>query len=342
MYYKELLKKEKYAFDSEELRPYFKSENVINGVFEVASKLYGLKFKKLENIQTWHEEVDCFEVNNSDDSHVGILYIDLFPRSTKRSGAWMNALLDNGLYKGKIRRPHVLFCASLTPSTKDKPSLLNYREVETVFHEFGHCLHGLLSDGKYQSTGGTNVFWDFVELPSQIMENWVGEPEALKLFAKHFETNEVIPDELIQKIKKSSNYGSGYLSLRQLSLGYLDMAWYTNTDEVNNVEEFENKVTEKTKLFPTIPGMTISNSFGHIFSGGYSAGYYSYKWAEVLDADAFEKFKEDGIFNKDTALSFRENILSKGGLKHPMELYKSFRGREPEVDALLRRDDLID
>ena len=342
MYYKELLKKEKYAFDSEELRPYFKSENVINGVFEVASKLYGLKFKKLKNIQTWHEEVDCFEVNNSDDSHVGILYIDLFPRSTKRSGAWMNALLDNGLYKGKIRRPHVLFCASLTPSTKDKPSLLNYREVETVFHEFGHCLHGLLSDGKYQSTGGTNVFWDFVELPSQIMENWVGEPEALKLFAKHFETNEVIPDELIQKIKKSSNYGSGYLSLRQLSLGYLDMAWYTNTEEVKNVEEFENKVTEKTKLFPTIPGMTISNSFGHIFSGGYSAGYYSYKWAEVLDADAFEKFKEDGIFNKDTALSFRENILSKGGLKHPMELYKSFRGREPEVDALLRRDDLID
>ena len=209
MYYKELLKKEKYAFDSEELRPYFKSENVINGVFEVASKLYGLKFKKLENIQTWHEEVDCFEVNNSDDSHVGILYIDLFPRSTKRSGAWMNALLDNGLYKGKIRRPHVLFCASLTPSTKDKPSLLNYREVETVFHEFGHCLHGLLSDGKYQSTGGT-TFWDFVELPSQIMEK-VGEPRP-QVILKHFETNEVIPDELIQKIKKSSNYGSGYLS----------------------------------------------------------------------------------------------------------------------------------
>ena len=341
MYYKELLKKDKYAFDSEELRPYFKAENVINGVFDIASRLYDLKFKKLENVQTWHSEVDCFEVNDSDDSHIGILYIDLFPMSTKRSGAWMNALLENGLYKGKVRRPHVLFCASLTPSTKEKPSLLNYREVETVFHEFGHCLHGLLSDGKYQSTSGTNVFWDFVELPSQIMENWVGESDALKLFAKHYETGEVIPDELIEKIKKSSNYGSGYLSLRQLSLGYLDMAWYTNLDDVEDVEEFENKATEKTKLFPSVPGMTVSNSFGHIFSGGYSAGYYSYKWAEVLDADAFEKFKEDGIFNKETAASFRSNILSMGGLKHPMDLYKKFRGREPEVEALLRRDDLI-
>ena len=341
MYYKELLKKDKYAFDSEELRPYFKAENVINGVFDIASRLYDLKFKKLENVQTWHSEVDCFEVNDSDDSHIGILYIDLFPRSTKRSGAWMNALLENGLYKGKVRRPHVLFCASLTPSTKEKPSLLNYREVETVFHEFGHCLHGLLSDGKYQSTSGTNVFWDFVELPSQIMENWVGESDALRLFAKHYETGEVIPDELIEKIKKSSNYGSGYLSLRQLSLGYLDMAWYTNLDDVEDVEEFENKATEKTKLFPSVPGMTVSNSFGHIFSGGYSAGYYSYKWAEVLDADAFEKFKEDGIFNKETAASFRNNILSMGGLKHPMDLYKKFRGREPEVEALLRRDDLI-
>ena len=341
MYYKEALKKEKYAFDSEELRPYFKAENVINGVFEVASRLYGLTFKKLDDIQTWHKEVDCFEVNDSDGSHIGILYIDLFPRSTKRSGAWMNALLENGLYKDKVRRPHVLFVASLTPSTKEKPSLLNYREVETVFHEFGHCLHGLLSDGKYQSTSGTNVFWDFVELPSQIMENWVGESDALKLFAKHYKTGEVIPDDLIDKIKKSSNYGAGYLSLRQLSLGYLDMAWYTNLEDVDDVEAFEKKATEKTKLFPTVEGMTVSNSFGHIFSGGYSAGYYSYKWAEVLDADAFEKFKEDGIFNKETASSFRNNILSKGSLKHPMDLYKSFRGREPQVEALLRRDDLI-
>ena len=341
MHYKEALKKEKYAFDSEELRPYFKAENVINGVFEIANKLYGLEFKKLDNIQTWHKEVDCFEVNDFDGSYVGILYIDLFPRSTKRSGAWMNALLENGLYKGEVKRPHVLFVASLTPSTKDKPSLLNYREVETIFHEFGHCLHGLLSDGKYQSTSGTNVFWDFVELPSQIMENWVGEPDALKMFAKHYETGEVIPDILIDKIKKSSNFGAGYLSLRQLSLGYLDMAWYTNLEEVECVEEFENKAIEKTKLFPTVPGMTVSNSFGHIFSGGYSAGYYSYKWAEVLDADAFEKFKEDGIFNKETASSFRNNILSKGSLKHPMELYKSFRGREPKVEALLKRDNLM-
>jgi len=341
MYYKEKLKKDKYDFDSETLRPYFKSENVINGVFAIAGKLYGIKFNKRDDIETWHKEVECYEVLNPDDSHVGLLYIDLFPRETKRSGAWMNPILENGLYNGKIRRPQVAFVCNLTPSTKDKPSLLTYREVETIFHEFGHCMHGLLSDGKYQTTSGTNVFWDFVELPSQIMENWVGEPEALKLFAKHYETDEVIPENLIDKIKASSTYGAGYLSLRQLSLGYLDMAWYTNTSKVECVEEFEKKATDKTKLFPSIKGLTISPTFGHIFSGGYSAGYYSYKWAEVLDADAFEKFKEDGIFNKDTAASFRENILSKGSLRHPMDLYKSFRGREPEVEALLKRDKLI-
>ena len=341
MFYKEKLKKEKYDFDSEELRPYFKAENVIEGIFSVAGKLYGLKFNEQKDIQTWHKEVKCFEVIDNDDSHVGILYIDLFPRETKRSGAWMNPIVENGLYKGKIKRPHVLFICNLTPSTDDKPSLLNYREVETIFHEFGHCLHGLLSDGRYQSTSGTNVFWDFVELPSQIMENWVGEAEALKLFAKHYKTNDVIPNNLIEKIKKSSNYGAGYLSLRQLSLGYLDMAWHTQVGDIDNVEEFEIKATEKTKLFPKVPGMTVSNSFGHIFAGGYSAGYYSYKWAEVLDADAFEKFKEEGIFNKDTAASFRQNILSKGSVKHPMVLYKNFRGREPKIKALLKRDNLI-
>ena len=276
-----------------------------------------------------------------ENKHVGLLYIDLYPRETKRSGAWMNPILENGLYKGKVRRPQVVFVCSLTPSTKEKPSLLTYSEVETIFHEFGHCLHGLLADGKYQTTSGTNVFWDFVELPSQIMENWVAEADALKLFAKHYKTGEIIPDELIDKIKDSSSYGAGYLCLRQLSLGYLDMAWYTNLDKVDDVEKFESEAIKKTQLFPSIPNSTISSTFGHIFSGGYSAGYYSYKWAEVLEADAFEKFKEDGIFNKETAESFRDNILSKGSLEHPMNLYKAFRGREPKVDALLKRDKLI-
>mgnify|MGYP001434558157 CR=1 FL=1 len=340
-YYKEKLKMKKYQFESEALRPYFKSENVISGIFEVAKKLYGLSFKNLDNIDVWHKEVQTFEVTDDKNKHVGLLYIDLYPRETKRSGAWMNPILENGLYKGKVRRPQVVFVCSLTPSTKEKPSLLTYSEVETIFHEFGHCLHGLLADGKYQTTSGTNVFWDFVELPSQIMENWVAEGDALKLFAKHYKTGEIIPDELIDKIKDSSSYGAGYLCLRQLSLGYLDMAWYTNLDKVDDVEKFESEAIKKTQLFPSIPNSTISSTFGHIFSGGYSAGYYSYKWAEVLEADAFEKFKEDGIFNKETAESFRDNILSKGSLEHPMNLYKAFRGREPKVDALLKRDKLI-
>ena len=340
-YYKEKLKMKKYQFESEALRPYFKSENVISGIFEVAKKLYGLSFKNLDNIDVWHKEVQTFEVTDDKNKHVGLLYIDLYPRETKRSGAWMNPILENGLYKGKVRRPQVVFVCSLTPSTKEKPSLLTYSEVETIFHEFGHCLHGLLADGKYQTTSGTNVFWDFVELPSQIMENWVAEADALKLFAKHYKTGEIIPDELIGKIKDSSSYGAGYLCLRQLSLGYLDMAWYTNLDKVDDVEKFESEAIKKTQLFPSIPNSTISSTFGHIFSGGYSAGYYSYKWAEVLEADAFEKFKEDGIFNKETAESFRDNILSKGSLEHPMNLYKAFRGREPKVDALLKRDKLI-
>ena len=340
-YYKEKLKMKKYQFESEALRPYFKSENVISGIFEVAKKLYGLSFKNLDNIDVWHKEVQTFEVTDDKNKHVGLLYIDLYPRETKRSGAWMNPILENGLYKGKVRRPQVVFVCSLTPSTKEKPSLLTYSEVETIFHEFGHCLHGLLADGKYQTTSGTNVFWDFVELPSQIMENWVAEADALKLFAKHYKTGEIIPDELIDKIKDSSSYGAGYLCLRQLSLGYLDMAWYTNLDKVDDVEKFESEAIKKTQLFPSIPNSTISSTFGHIFSGGYSAGYYSYKWAEVLEADAFEKFKEDGIFNKETAESFRNNILSKGSLEHPMNLYKAFRGREPKVDALLKRDKLI-
>ena len=340
-YYFTKLQKEKFDIDSEMLRPYFKAENVIDGIFKVANKMYGIKFKKLNDLDTWHKEVQTYEIVNDDESLVGLIYIDLHPRPTKRSGAWMNSIKDNGLYKGKVRRPHVQFTANLTRSTKDKPALLTFGEVETVFHEFGHCLHGLLSNSKYSTIGNTNVKWDFVELPSQIMENWVSEKEALNLFAHHFETGNNIPDELIQKIKDSKNFGSANMCLRQLSLGYIDMAWHTQTNPIEDIEQFEKNTLEKTALFEKTKNTTISSHFGHIFGGGYAAGYYSYKWAEVLEADAFESFKENGIFDKETALSFRQNILSKGNLKNPMELYKDFKGREPKVDALLKRDGLI-
>ena len=340
-YYFTKLQKQKFDIDPEMLRPYFKAENVIDGIFKVANKMYGIEFNELTNIDTWHEEVKTYEVLNKDQSLVGLIYIDLHPRPTKRSGAWMNSIKDNGLYKGKVRRPHVQFTANLTRSTEDKPALLTFGEVETVFHEFGHCLHGLLSDCKYSTIGNTNVKWDFVELPSQIMENWVSEKEALNLFAHHFETGETIPDELIQKIKDSKNFGAASMYLRQLKFAYIDMAWYTRLETVKDVEQFEWDTLKKTALFDKVENVAISSHFGHIFGGGYAAGYYSYKWAEVLEADAFESFKDNGIFNQDIALSFRENILSKGNLKNPMELYKNFKGREPKVDALLKRDGLI-
>ena len=339
-YYAEKLKQKLYDFNEDSLRPYFKSDNVVKGVFEVAHKMYGLNFSKLDNIQTWHEDVNVYEVSDEDGSHVGILYEDLFPRETKRSGAWMNELRSQGMEDGEVLRPHVTFNCNLTKPTDSTPSLLTFAEVTTIFHEFGHCLHGLLSNRKYTSVGGTSVFWDFVELPSQIMENWVGEKEALSLFAHHHETGELIPDELVQKIKDSKNFMSGTMCLRQLSLGYLDMAWFGKDNNVENVEEFEWQSIKKTALLEKVNGASISCSLGHIFAGGYSAGYYSYKWAEVLEADAFEKFKEDGIFNRETASSFRNNILSQGNMKHPMELYKAFRGREPKVEALLKRDGL--
>ena len=342
-YYSEKLKKELFDYDENSLKPYFKSENVIKGAFEVARKLYGLQFKKLDTVQTWHEDVNVYEVLDEDDSHVGLLYEDLFPRDTKRGGAWMNALRSQGMTLGnKVLRPHISLTCNLTKPTENKPSLLTYREVETIFHEFGHCLHGLLSDRKYRKISGTSVYWDFVELPSQIMENWVGEEAVLGLFAHHYETGEVLPNVLLEKIKKSTNFRSGSNCLRQLTFGYLDMAWYGMDNQVEDVSEFEKKAIEKTKLLPDdTPNASISTMFSHIFAGGYSAGYYSYKWAEVLDADAFEKFKEEGIFNKETAKSFRDNILSQGNIKHPMELYKSFRGREPQLGALLKREGLL-
>jgi len=340
-YYTEKLKKELFDLDEDALRPYFKSENVVNGVFKIAEKLYGLTFKQLSDVQTYHEDVKVYEVSDHDGSHIGVLYEDLYPRAGKRGGAWMNELQSQGLIGGEIRRPHVSFTCNLTKSTETKPSLLTYSEVETIFHEFGHCLHGLLSDCRYTSIGGTSVYWDFVELPSQIMENWAGEKDALGLFAKHYETGEVIPEELIEKINKSKNFMQGSMYLRQLSFGYLDMAFYGEYHQIEDVLSHESKALEKTRLLPKVEGVSIACSFGHIFAGGYSAGYYSYKWAEVLEADAFAKFKEDGIFNKDTAASFRDNILSKGNLEDPMDLYKKFRGREPKVEALLERDGLL-
>mgnify|MGYP001200156735 FL=1 len=340
-YYTEKLKKELFDLDEDSLRPYFKSENVVNGVFKIAEKLYGLTFERLNDVQVYHEDVKVYEVKDSDGSHIGVLYEDLYPRAGKRSGAWMNELQSQGLIGGEIRRPHVTFTCNLTKSTETKPSLLTYSEVETIFHEFGHCLHGLLSDCKYTSVGGTSVYWDFVELPSQIMENWVGEKEALSLFAHHYETGEVIPEDLIDKINKSKNFMQGSMYLRQLSFGYLDMAFYGQDNQVEDVLAHEEKALDKTRLLPKVEGVSIACSFGHIFAGGYSAGYYSYKWAEVLEADAFAKFKEDGIFNKETASSFRENVLSKGNLHDPMDLYKKFRGREPKIEALLERDGLL-
>ena len=341
-YYSEKLKQNIFDFDENSLKPYFKSENVMKGAFEVARRLYGLKFKELRDVQTWHKDVKVYEVLEADGVHVGVLYEDLFPRDTKRGGAWMNPLKSQGMIDGEILRPHISLTCNLTKPTNKKPSLLTLREVQTIFHEFGHCLHGLLSDRKYQRLSGTSVFWDFVELPSQIMENWVIEKEALDFFAKHYETGEALPDVLLHKIKKSKNFRSGSNCLRQLTFGYLDMAWFGKHNDVQDVDEFEKKAIKKTMLRKNdSPGASISTQLGHIFAGGYSAGYYSYKWAEVLDADAFEKFKEDGIFNKTTANSFRNNILSQGNMKHPLELYKNFRGREPKVDALMRREGLL-
>ena len=340
-YYSEKLKKMLFEFNEEDLRPYLRSENVIEGLFEVANRLYGLKFEKEENIPTWHNDVDCYKAFEENGDYIGLLYVDLYPRETKKNGAWMNEIRSYGLSGKDIKSPHICFTCNLTKPTKKEPSLLSIGEVTTIFHEFGHCLHGLLSKIKYKTIGGTSVFWDFVELPSQIMENWVVEEEALDIFAKHYKTGEKMPKELIEKLKKSKNFMMGNMYLRQLQFGYLDMAYHDNIVEVSDIEVFEEVVLGKTRLLPSPKGATTSCSFSHIFAGGYAAGYYSYKWAEVLEADAFEEFKKNGIFNKDTAKSFRENILSKGNLKHPMELYKDFKGNEPSLDALLERDGLL-
>jgi len=345
LYYSEKLKEHRFQFNDEQLRPYFKLENVIEGMFELANRLFQIEFVLSSEYPAYHPDVKTYEVFQSRSGRrdfVGLFYADFFPRPSKRSGAWQTVYLGQGLFDGTVVRPHVCIVSNVTKPTPTKPSLLTLDEVRTLFHEFGHALHNLLSQCRYRSLAGTNVFWDFVELPSQILENWVMEKEGLDLFARHYESGESLPNELAQKIGESSKFMSGYYCVRQLSLGYLDMAWHTiEKIPTKSVAEFEIQATEKTNVLPRIPDSNKSVGFSHIFAGGYSMGYYSYKWAEVLDADAFELFKERGLFNKEIAKRFEDFILSRGGSDHPMKLYKEFRGREPDPDALLRRDGLL-
>lgn len=337
-YYSEKLKEQKFKFNSEELRPYFQLEKVIRGAFMHAEKLYGLKFEKRPDIPTYHADVEVYKVSDSSGKDVGLFYTDFFPRPNKRSGAWMTSYRSQGLVMGQVRRPHISIVCNFTKPTESKPSLLRLEEVETLFHEFGHALHGLLSNVHYSSMASPNVYWDFVELPSQIMENWVHEKEALDLYASHFESGEKIPESLVQKIKDSGVFQASIQNLRQMQLASLDMAWHTtDVESIRDPLSFEEKATREFRLFPYVEGTGVSCNFSHIFAGGYSAGYYSYKWAEVLDADAFEYFKEKGLFNQEVAGKFQNEVLSKGGSEHPMTLYKKFRGRDPDPQALLRR-----
>ena len=341
-YYSEKLKTEKFGLNDEMIKPYFKLENIEKGVLGLAEKLYGIKFKEVDNIPKYHDEVKTFEVVDENGKLLSVLYIDYFPRPSKQGGAWMTSFRDQHINdKGSDIRPHISLVTNFTRPTETMPSLLNFREVETFLHEFGHGLHGMLSRVHYESQSGTNVYRDFVELPSQIMENWASEKEWLKQVGVHYKTGETIPDELIEKIVNSTIFQSGYQTVRQLSFGLNDMAWHTLTTPFDgDVVEFEKEAMKPTELFPPVDGSCVNTAFSHIFDGGYSAGYYGYKWAEVLDADAFEAFKEKGIFNKEVANSFRTNILEKGGTKHPMELYKAFRGKEPSVEPLLKRSGL--
>lgn len=341
-YYAEKLKNEKFQVNDEMLRPYFKLENVIDGVFQVAKNLYGLSFQQRFDIPVYHEDVKTYDVLDENGKHVSVFYADFHPRAGKRGGAWMTSFRGQKVDQGVQVRPHVAIVCNFTKPTATKPSLLGFDEVTTLFHEFGHALHGMLADTKYESLSGTNVFWDFVELPSQILENWAYEKECLDLFAEHFETKEKIPAELIKKIKDSSSFLEGRATLRQLSFATVDMAWHSaNPASITDIESFESNSMGKMDFLPPVKGTSISTAFSHIFAGGYSAGYYSYKWAEVLDADAFEFFKEKGIFNRDVAKKFRDNVLSKGGSQHPMDLYVAFRGQKPNPDALLRRAGLL-
>lgn len=342
-YYSEKLKQKLFNLNDEQLKPYFKLENVIDGVFKVAEKLFGLQFEEVFDIDKYHEEVKTFRVYDADKNFISLFYADFHPRSGKRGGAWMTSFKSQWKKDDVNVRPHISNVCNFTPSTNTKPSLLTFNEVTTLFHEFGHGLHGMLANTTYPSLSGTSVYWDFVELPSQIMENWCYEKEALELFAKHYETGEVIPMELVQKIKESATFQEGMATMRQLSFGLLDMSWHgTEASDIKDVKAHETKAFSGTILYPDTPETCMSTAFAHIFQGGYSSGYYSYKWAEVLDADAFAYFKEKGIFNKEVATKFKEHVLTQGGTEKPMVLYKRFRGAEPKVEALLERAGLLE
>jgi peptidyl-dipeptidase Dcp len=342
-YYSEKLKKELFSLDQELLKPYFKLENVIDGVFEIASRLFDLQFEEITSIDKYHEDVKTYSVTDIKGNFISHFYADFHPRPGKRNGAWMTSYKSQQIKNNVNERPQVSIVCNFTKPTETKPSLLTFNEVTTLFHEFGHALHGMLANTTYNSLSGTSVSWDFVELPSQVLENWCYEKEALELFAKHYETGETIPMEYVQKIKESASFHEGMQTLRQLSFGLLDMQWHggESPEKITSVKEFESNAFADTQLYPDVAENCMSTAFSHIFQGGYSSGYYSYKWAEVLDADAFEYFLEEGIFSKEVADKFKNNVLSKGGTEKPMELYKRFRGKEPKPDALLKRAGLL-
>ncbi|AYY84916.1 M3 family peptidase [Chryseobacterium indologenes] len=336
-FYAEKLRKQKYDLNDEELKPYFPLNQVQDAVFGLAGKLFGLTFEERNDIPKYHEDVKVYEVKENGE-YKSLLYVDYFPRKEKRAGAWMTSYKNQFIQNGENSRPHISIVCNFSKPTKDTPSLLTFQEVTTLFHEFGHALHGMMANTQYPSLSGTSVKWDFVELPSQFLENFCYEPEFLKTFAKHYKTGEVLPDEKIEKIEQSKNFMEGYQTLRQLGFGILDMSYHTKVEELEkeSIKDFEDKYTKATTLYPLNAETAMSPSFSHIFQGGYSAGYYSYKWAEVLDADAFQYFKENGIFNPEIAAKYKV-LLSSGGTKDPMELYKNFRGSEPKVESLLKR-----
>jgi oligopeptidase A len=340
-YYSEKLKQELFDLDDELLKPYFPLEKVLQGAFTVAEKLFGLTFHEIDTVDKYHPDVQTFEVRGESNDYVALFYADFFPRPGKRPGAWMTSFKSQYIQNGVNDRPHVSIVCNFTPPTPSKPSLLTFNEVTTLFHEFGHALHGMLANTTYPSLSGTSVYWDFVELPSQVMENWCYEPEALALFAHHYETGEVIPQTYVDKIKESASFLEGMATVRQLSFGLLDMAYHAQIPVIDDVKAFEVAAMRETALYPDVLDNCMSPSFSHIFQGGYSSGYYSYKWAEVLDADAFAYFQEKGIFNKEVGTRFKETVLSQGGTELPMELYKKFRGQEPKPEALLKRAGLL-
>jgi peptidyl-dipeptidase Dcp len=340
-YYSEKLREAKYAFSSEDFRPYFPLQQVLEGTFQHFSKLFGITFTPAKDLPVWHADVTAYDVSDSRSGEfVGTLYADFYPRTGKKPGAWMTSYRDQGLFRGKVERPVTAIVCNFTKPTADKPSLLTYDEVLTLFHEMGHATHGLLSRGTYPSQTGTNVLWDFVELPSQVQENWLYEAETLNSFARHYQTGETIPAELIQKLRASKNFMSGWMGLRQMGMAILDMRWHMSDPMVSDdIIAFEDEAMKGASLFPRYGG-ALSLSFSHIFAGGYSAGYYSYKWAEVLDADTFEAFLEAGLYDTATATKYRREILEKGGSQHPSVLYRNFRGRDADPNALLRREGL--